>query len=212
MFTYHFNRKRINEELYVDLRLIDDGRIYHEIHDYEIFQLNDEFKDFPSQVIDLHLIGVVPADLEEDWARRVTKDVVDKIESYEVETKPFIRVEADVLFSLKNAILVKQLMIKEKQFAHDNIVFSVKTFLIKGRYGIENKEAINRLVDVATNMGEYLIYFSANRFNCNCSNVFSFQGFQQMRFQPLLQMLHLQRLLLKLKRNILQMLIMIYHF
>lgn len=96
----------------------------------------------------------MPADLEENWDTSVLNDVVDEIENYNVKTGPYIRVEANVLFSINDAIFAKSLLIKQKEALYDDLLFSVKKFLIDEKYGIENKKTIEQLLEIAKDIGK----------------------------------------------------------
>lgn len=115
--------------------------------------MTDEFCDFPVQAIDLHLIGLVPADTEDEWDSEITQKLEKHLKDIDLN-RDDIYVEANIVFSLRTAIVVDCLRIVQTIGCDCSIRCSVKKYMISERLGIGAKETRKDIIKMAGTIGE----------------------------------------------------------
>lgn len=144
-------RSRCANDFDVDVSLIDVGTIVKR-KSTELWKLNDEFHDFPEQAIDLHLIGLVPTDSEDEWDSEITqilKNYIDRITS----DQDNFYVEANVVFSLRKALVVDCVRISQTIGRDCIVLCSVKNHIIKKRLGVSTKKTRKDIIKMAEAIG-----------------------------------------------------------
>lgn len=142
---------RYSNDPYVDLKLIDIGSILKRKAS-EILYLTDEFRTYPPQALDMHLIGLVPADLEDEWDLQITNKVKQCVDNY-TKIKENIKIEANVLFTLQNTVIVDCVRITKINGNDTIIMCSIKKFMIDRKLGISSKSGRLRVLEMVKNFG-----------------------------------------------------------
>lgn len=136
----------------VDVRLIDVGTIVRS-KSTEIFELNERFCDFPRQAIDLHLIGLIPADSEDEWDSELTS-VLDRDIKQTLSRAPDAKIEANIVFALQNHIAVDCLRITETKHGVVVVKKSIKRHMIEKGWGKASIDAKNSVIKMAHESGK----------------------------------------------------------
>lgn len=136
----------------VDVRLIDVGTILKG-KSTEIFELNERFCDFPWQAIDLHLIGLIPADSEDEWDSELTSILNNDIKQT-ISRTPDAKIEANIVFALQNHIAVDCLRITETQHGVVMVTKSIKRHMIEKCWGKASIDAKNSVIKMAIESGK----------------------------------------------------------
>lgn len=126
----------------------------------DLFILDEQFCTFPRQAIDMHLIGLIPADSEDEWDSEITKFLekeVNKFKSNELEHK----IEANIVFALQNACAVDCIRITKRHKDATTIKTSFKTFMESNMYGVLSQTAKKNIIKMARELGKnlYAIFF-----------------------------------------------------
>lgn len=118
----------------VDVRLIDDGTIMRS-KSIELRPLANEFVELPAQAIDLHLIGLVPADQEDEWDSEIT----NRLQNYLLRNmlnQENTQVEARIVFSLRRAVIVDCLRVTQTIGCDCAVLCSIKKYMIEHKLGM----------------------------------------------------------------------------
>lgn len=116
-------------------------------------RLADEFHHFPEQAIDLHLIGLVPADKEDEWDSEITRTLESYLDKITLDQEN-IHVEANIVFSLRKAIVVDCLRITQIIGCDCIILCSVKKHMKQKKMGISAMEFRRNIIKMAESIGE----------------------------------------------------------
>lgn len=149
-------RKICADDFDVDVRLIDSGTVVRR-KSLQLRRLADEFCLFPEQAVDLHLIGLVPADSEDEWDSEITNKLKSHLNDITSE-RDNIHVEANIVFSLRKAIVVDCLRISQTIGCDCIILCSVKKHMLQKRWGIGAKETRKDIIKMAETIGEWFCY------------------------------------------------------
>uniref|UniRef100_A0A1B0D7F3 RNA helicase n=1 Tax=Phlebotomus papatasi TaxID=29031 RepID=A0A1B0D7F3_PHLPP len=158
-FDYSFLRVRVLSVLtekgqtFVSITGVDIHKVVDRFPAQELLVLPEEFRDFPHQLINVRLFGLVPNDHEMMWDSRSTNTVKDLVKSVEESDKKFFIGEVEL--TLKNTIYVKSLLCVEfidstqTNFAQ----FSLKGQILKDQIAVEGDkdkiQVIRKLAQVA---------------------------------------------------------------
>lgn len=134
----------------------------------ELRQLAAEFCDFPEQAIDLNLIGLVPADAEDEWDSEITQKLRNHLEDIDL-SRDDIHVEANIVFSLRKAVVVDCLRITQVIGCDCSILCSVKKHMIDRRLGIKAKGTRKDIIKMAGTIGEFGFVVRSARENLTVS-------------------------------------------
>lgn len=132
------------------MRYLDTGAI-HEHQALDAYALDESFQTVPNQAYSLHLTGVIPADKEDDWDPRVHDQVTKELNKW-TEKENNIIYEANVLFSLRNTIVVD--IMRLVNLSRGVVHCSLKTFLSKKCHGLLDSNSRKNVIDMAKNEGE----------------------------------------------------------
>lgn len=129
---------------------MDTGDI-HQFQAFELFSLNEIFSAIPNQAYYLHLTGITPADMEEDWDPRVYAQIEKYLSNFFKNEKNLVY-EGKVLFSVRNTIVVDiiRLINHERGIVH----CSVKKFLLDKGFGIPT--STEKVIEMAKGAGRLL--------------------------------------------------------
>lgn len=119
----------------------------------QLRRLADEFCHFPEQAVDLHLIGLVPADSEDEWDSEITYKLKSHLNAI-TSGSDNIHVEANIVISLRKAIVVDCLRISQTIGRDCIIMCSVKRHMLQKRLGIGAKEMRKDIIKMAETIGE----------------------------------------------------------
>lgn len=97
------------------------------------------------------MTGVIPADKEDDWDPRVHDQVTKELNKW-TEKENNIIYEANVLFSLRNTIVVD--IMRLVNLSRGVVHCSLKTFLSKKCHGLLDSNSRKNVIDMAKNEGE----------------------------------------------------------
>ncbi|XP_076234936.1 putative ATP-dependent RNA helicase TDRD12 [Calliopsis andreniformis] len=136
---------------FVDIKCIDSGTILTKVHAYRLLHMPEEFVKYPTQIVEVFLVGVTPHDEEYVWNNHAVnfvchwfKENVDE-RSYVIGT---------VKLHLKDTIWVDTLEIGTKLIGYKDLVgFSLKGELLKQDYAIENDKHLNRMYELCNVAG-----------------------------------------------------------
>lgn len=135
----------------------------------------DEFCQFPEQAIDLHLIGLVPADSEDEWDSEITQRLKSHLNITLGEDDT--HVEANIVISLRKAIVVDLLRIVQTKGFDLPVLTSVKEYMFQLSLGIGAKEVRKDIIKMAETIGECMIFGKRT----NDSNGFHFIWLQALK-------------------------------
>lgn len=147
-------RSRCADDFDVDVRLIDVGTIVRR-KSAELGQMAEIFCNFPEQAIDLHLIGLVPADSEDEWDSEITQRLKSHLSIALDEDDT--HVEANIVFSLRKAIVVDLLRIVQTKGFDLPVLTSVKEYMHQHSLGIGAKEVRKDIIKMAETIGECMV-------------------------------------------------------
>lgn len=150
---FHYRILRLVTDFDVDVRLIDFGTILKKTST-EIFQLDEKFCNFPQQAIDMHLIGLIPAEFEDEWDSKITKILEVEVNKMQESN---IKVEANIVFALKNTIAVDCVRFNKTMENACVIKLSIKRFMADKSYGVLCNSSKQRVIKMAENLGQFLL-------------------------------------------------------
>lgn len=129
--------------------------------------MSDGFCHFTEQAIDLHLIGLVPADSEDEWDSEITQKLKNHLNEIFADRNKHsqIHVEANIVFSLRKAIVVDCLRITQTIERDCVILSSVKKYMIEKKLGIGAKETRKDIIKMAETIGECRILVTRRIYN-----------------------------------------------
>lgn len=135
------------------MRLIDTGET-DVLNSFHLYTLAEQFQALPDQAVRLHLTGVIPADQEEEWDPRVCAAIGKHLLAL---NEPDTIYEANIVFSLRNTIVVDIMRIVDKQGI---VRCSIKKYLNNKSYAILCNDSRKKVFEMVKTQGKML----------NCSN------------------------------------------
>lgn len=128
---------------FVDVRCIDNGVIFKNVNTYRLLHMPEEFVKYPTRVMEVFLVGIVPHDDEYTWNYFVF-DTVCQWFRENVDERSYVI--GTVNLHLKNTVWVNTLEVGTKLIGYkDFIGSSLKAELLKKDHAIENDEHLSRL-------------------------------------------------------------------
>lgn len=119
----------------ISVYLIDTGRVrtYSPNH---LYILDDNFQNFPSQAIEVFVLGYEPNDCNSKWLPEAKQCVIQMMKTIKYQNKTQNYLQADVIRAFERTLIVKDLKIMYKGRKHLRFK-SIGDGLIKCRFAIE---------------------------------------------------------------------------
>lgn len=136
-----------------NVRFLDTGDI-QQYQAHEIYALDEAFQKIPNQAYYLHLTGIVPADLEDDWDPRAVEFVTKELQKYTESENSDVIYEANVILSLRHTLVVD--IMRLVNIKRGVVHCSLKTFLRNKSYGIISPDSPKKVLALAKKEGELL--------------------------------------------------------
>lgn len=136
-----------------NVRFLDTGDV-ERYQAHEIFALDEAFQVIPDQAYYLHLTGIVPADLEDDWDPRAVEFITQELRKWTENERSDVIYEANVILSLRNTLVVD--IMRLVNIKRGVVHCSLKTFLKNKSYGIFSPGSRKRVLALAKKDGKLL--------------------------------------------------------
>lgn len=88
--------------------LIDIGRVRN-YHEDNLYRLDAEFHDFPSQAVEIFVLGYEPSDSNPEWLPEAKQRVVHMMKSIKEQRKSENYLQAEVLKTFERTLIVKDM-------------------------------------------------------------------------------------------------------
>lgn len=119
----------------VEIRLIDTGET-QTCNSSDLMVLKTEFKSFPSQAIDIYIVGIQPADAESNWLKIAAKNVDHWFSGAKLDDNLNCYIESTICLHLNDAIFVDDIRLVKKLPSSYNEIVSIKKELIKHKFAV----------------------------------------------------------------------------
>lgn len=134
----------------IKVRFIDTGDVEFR-HEFELYKIHNQFNDFPNQAYHLHLVGVIPADEEDDWDPRICERIQKHLTDFFKSEEDLIY-EGIILFSLRNTIVVNIMRLINHK--HGVVHCPVKYFLQSRGFGNISRNCSKKVLEMAKKEGK----------------------------------------------------------
>ena len=136
---------------FVELRCIDNGAILTRVNARRLLHISEELTKYPSQVIEVFLVGIAPHDDEYVWNSCAT-DAVYQWFKENVDERSYVI--GTVNLHLGNTIWVDTLEIGTKLIGYDDLIASsLKAELLKKDHAIENNKHLSQMYQLCKDAG-----------------------------------------------------------
>ncbi|XP_054009470.1 putative ATP-dependent RNA helicase TDRD12 [Hylaeus anthracinus] len=136
---------------FVDVRCMDNGVILTRLNAYRLLHLPEEFVKYPTQIMEVFVVGIVPHDDEYNW-NRCAFDAVYEWFQNNVDERSYVI--GTVNLHLKNTIWVNTLEVGTKLIGYKDIIgSSLKTELLKQDHAIENVKHLSQMYQLCKEAG-----------------------------------------------------------
>lgn len=128
----------------IAISLIDYGET-KKCKSSDLLVLKKEFYDVPAQVVNVYIAGIRPADNQSNWLSIATSNVKHWFECVPLTDNPECYIEANVMFQLRDTLLVDDIKLLEKLPSSMNKVISIKKALIENKFAVSDFNGIKNL-------------------------------------------------------------------
>lgn len=132
---------------------IDTGKLITSCRDTELLHLEDEFRSFPPQAVQVRIAHCVPCDLDSEWDAAIV-GIVQRWLDEAVEGAN-VHIEGRIELSVMNSLWLDTLRVVEQLPGIDTPVqiMSVGRNLLNKQFAIIDKKALRKLSSMATSVG-----------------------------------------------------------
>lgn len=137
----------------VSVYLIDSGKLIKSCRDKELIHLEDEFRAFPPQAVQIRIANCVPCDLDSEWDATITGIVQKWLEEASIGLN--VHVEGRIELSAMNTLWLDTLRVVEQlpRIELPVQIMSVGRNLLNKQFAIVDKRALMKLTSLAKSAG-----------------------------------------------------------
>ncbi|XP_015431040.1 PREDICTED: putative ATP-dependent RNA helicase TDRD12 [Dufourea novaeangliae] len=148
----HIEREdKTDKPKYADVRCIDNGVLLTKVNVYRLLHMPEEFRKYPTQVIEVFLAGIAPYDNEYVW-NHCAIDAVFQWFKENIDERSYVI--GTVNLHLKNTIWVNTLEVGTKLIGYKDIVgSSLKTELLRSDHAVENLKHLKEMYQLCKDAG-----------------------------------------------------------
>lgn len=145
--------RKVRVTTVVSVYLIDIGKMITSCRDSELLHLEDEFRSFPPQAVQIRIAHCVPCDLDPEWDGSIVDIVRRWLEEASVGSN--VHIEGRIELSVINTVWLDTLRVVEQLPGIDTAVqiMSVHRNLLNKQFAIVDKKALEKLTGLALAAG-----------------------------------------------------------
>lgn len=146
--------RKIRTSTIVSVYLIDSGKLITSCRDTELLHLEDEFRSFPAQAVQIRIAKCVPYDLDSEWDATIAGMVERWLDEASANAS-CTHIEGRIELSVMNTLWLDTLRVVEQlpYIVKPVPIMSVQSNLIEKHFAIVDDTALVKLTGMALGAG-----------------------------------------------------------